>query len=366
MAEVSGTVSILDAALRGGALALLLFLAALLLRDARRVPAGLIGSAYALGVGAYVIVSAPHLGAVQAGWLVSLKIVASGNPILLWLLAATLFDDAFKLRWYHGAAWVGLAALCLVSAVSGQPALQVASSLLALAATGLAAWHALAGRQDDLVEGRRRLRTVLVLAAALHAGVTIVSGLIVGAVPANAVLAAFNIVGLLAVTFAFAFALLSVTPDGALMTLAANEPLRAAGTVRATRRHVETDGDADAEQLAALDRLMRNERVYRREGLSIASLAGMLHLPEYRLRRLINRRLGYRNFNAFLNDHRLADVMAALADPTQAEVPILTIALDAGFQSLGPFNRAFKERTGITPTEFRRRELSGSPALAAE
>ena len=30
---------------------------------------------------------------------------------------------------------------------------------------------------------------------------------------------------------------------------------------------------------------------------------------------------------------------------------MLTIAMDAGFQSLGPFNRAFKADTGVTPTE---------------
>jgi AraC-like DNA-binding protein len=28
--------------------------------------------------------------------------------------------------------------------------------------------------------------------------------------------------------------------------------------------------------------------------------------------------------------------------------------MDAGFQSLGPFNRAFKAETGITPTLYRR------------
>ena len=38
----------------------------------------------------------------------------------------------------------------------------------------------------------------------------------------------------------------------------------------------------------------------------------------------------------------------------QAEVPVLTIAMDAGFQSLNPFNRAFKAETGLTPTEYRR------------
>ncbi len=30
--------------------------------------------------------------------------------------------------------------------------------------------------------------------------------------------------------------------------------------------------------------------------------------------------------------------------------------MDAGFQSLGPFNRAFKAVTGVTPTEYRRLE----------
>jgi AraC-like DNA-binding protein len=82
------------------------------------------------------------------------------------------------------------------------------------------------------------------------------------------------------------------------------------------------------------------------------------------LRRLINQQLGYRNFNVFLNDHRIQEAKAALADPTQAEVPVITIAMDAGFQSLGPFNRAFKATTGVTPSEYRR--LNGSPVKSSK
>jgi AraC-like DNA-binding protein len=44
----------------------------------------------------------------------------------------------------------------------------------------------------------------------------------------------------------------------------------------------------------------------------------------------------------------------------------LTIALDAGFQSLGPFNRAFKAHTGMTPTDFRRDRLERASPRAAE
>ena len=101
-------------------------------------------------------------------------------------------------------------------------------------------------------------------------------------------------------------------------------------------------------------RLMAGERIYRHEGITIGTLATKLAVPEYRLRRLINQQLGYRNFNVFLNNHRIEEAKAALADPSQAEVPVITIAMDAGFQSLGPFNRAFKATTGVTPTEYRR------------
>ncbi len=117
-------------------------------------------------------------------------------------------------------------------------------------------------------------------------------------------------------------------------------------------------GDADAAPIKSwsmrLLRLMADERIYRHDNITIGTLATKLRIPEYRLRRLINQRLGYRNFNVFLNNHRIEEAKAALADPTQAEVPVITIAMDAGFQSLGPFNRAFKATTGVTPTEYRR------------
>jgi AraC-like DNA-binding protein len=37
--------------------------------------------------------------------------------------------------------------------------------------------------------------------------------------------------------------------------------------------------------------------------------------------------------------------------------PILSIALDLGFASIGPFNRAFKAITGLTPGDFRQQAV---------
>jgi len=105
------------------------------------------------------------------------------------------------------------------------------------------------------------------------------------------------------------------------------------------------------------------QHVYREPGLGIASLAALLKVPEYRLRRLINVKLGYRNFNHMLHAYRLADAAAALADPEKRHLPILTIALTAGYQSINPFNRAFKESKGVTPSAFRAQALrsNGQP-----
>src|SRR3990167_322688 len=97
--------------------------------------------------------------------------------------------------------------------------------------------------------------------------------------------------------------------------------------------------------------------VWREEGLAVASLAAKVGVPEHQLRALINGQLGHRNFSAFLNSYRLEEARRLLSDPAQARRQVLQIALDVGYGSIAPFNRAFKEATGMTPTEFRKAKL---------
>ena len=95
---------------------------------------------------------------------------------------------------------------------------------------------------------------------------------------------------------------------------------------------------------------MTEQHAYRREGLTVAALAADLGMGEALLRTLINHELGYRNFNDFLHHHRLQEAAARLA---AEDLPILTIALECGYGSIGPFNRAFRQRFGMTPTAYR-------------
>ena len=93
-----------------------------------------------------------------------------------------------------------------------------------------------------------------------------------------------------------------------------------------------------ASEAWAVDRLaslMSREQAWRETGLAIGDLANRVGIPEYRLRRLINQQFGYRNFAAFLNEYRLAEAAKQLGDRHRARVPILTIALDLGWGSIG-------------------------------
>jgi len=143
--------------------------------------------------------------------------------------------------------------------------------------------------------------------------------------------------------------------------------LQARGSMFGAARRPVADGRAEAADLVMLrnlEALMAAER-WRHEGLTISQLAEELAAPEHRLRRLINQRLGHRNFADFLNAHRIEAARQRLADPEQAHTTIAAIAFSLGYGSLGPFNRAFRATTGSTPTEWRRQalgeSLGGSP-----
>ncbi len=88
--------------------------------------------------------------------------------------------------------------------------------------------------------------------------------------------------------------------------------------------------------------------------LKVSLFADQIGEQEYKVTRCITNHLQYRNFNHFLNSHRIDRAKHLLHDPHSHHRTIAAIAFDCGFNSLGPFNRAFKQHTGMTPREFRR------------
>jgi AraC-like DNA-binding protein len=347
------TLAAFDFALRAATVALLLVLAASLYRDFGKLVAGRLAVAFALGSAVHAAISG--IGPISGVSLSHAPLIAlsTGNVVVFWLFCRALFDDDFSLRWWHALIWLAVAAFsfvnCLWVAPAGFARLSiVAINLVALGFIALAVGQTIASWSADLVEGRRRLRIFIVAAAALYGGVNAVLQILASGGDTAAIANTANAAVLVGIVAAISSAMMRV--DGADLFSAAT----VAPVVFAQAAVARESDAAEQKQVEALMRLMADERIYRHDNVTIGMLATRLKIPEYKLRRLINRRLGYRNFNVFLNNHRIEEAKAALADPTQAEVPVITIAMDAGFQSLGPFNRAFKATTGVTPTEYRR------------
>ena len=340
-----------DLALRAASVALLLVLAASLFRDFRHVVAGRLAIAFALGSAAHAATSWIGIASPVSAWHAPLIALSTGNVVVFWLFCRTLFDDAFRLRWWHGAIWLAVAVFSFVNCMWIAPAGNAraaitAVNVIALGFIILAVAQTVRSWSADLVEGRRNLRIFIVVATALYGGLNAATQMLVLRGDAAEIANVANSALLACIVAMITCAMMQMTARD-LFPVASEAPAKVPAVDAAEQKLVD-----------ALTRLMADERIYRHDNVTIGTLATRLSIPEYRLRRLINQRLGYRNFNVFLNEHRIAEAKAALADPAQVEVPVITIAMDAGFQSLGPFNRAFKATTGVTPSEYRKANAS--------
>lgn len=361
------TLDQLDLLARGGTVALLALWSWALMRDYRGATVARLAVLMNATIICYVVGGLIWIGqpARPNFWMLLIDGASVLAPAAFWLWADMWFSDRRRVgRWR----WL------LVTTFALLPAYQIGLRLttgdyslvtwllvrIGMAGFGIAGlWAAWRGRDNDLVESRRRLRMTLVWAiGGFVLWVNVVEILVMGE-RWDGYLRTLTQFAILLVTFAVSAALYSfanphlfappspVEPDAPPAPDAA-EPAPASPLAARLRQH------------------MTHERPYRAEGLTIAALAAQLGEQEYRLRRLINGELGFRNFTAFLNSYRLSEVREALADPAQREVPILTIALDAGFGSLGPFNRAFREAEGKTPSAWRTAALSGAAMPGAE
>lgn len=314
-----------------------------------------------IGVIAYLINSTPLKGP-QAALDPLINLVSLSTPLFVWLFARNLFERPPEKRvvliiipvllfgWMMGqfVPWTFPAGFLIVHLVS-------LGLIVDLVRVGLL------GREDDLLEQRRLIRLWLpLLFAAQTASILLfeVAGLVLDA---------------------------DIQPDWArlinsliILTLMLFSGLAFLRTDR--QLLLETEGEASpaihaspAKDLSASEAVLHEKLIeamaagkYRKAGLTIAALADELDTPEHRLRALINRRLGYRNFSAFLNRHRIARAREMLVDKDSVDLPVLTIAMDLGYNSLATFNRAFKSETGTTPSDFRQLALGSASSKNAD
>jgi AraC-like DNA-binding protein len=100
-----------------------------------------------------------------------------------------------------------------------------------------------------------------------------------------------------------------------------------------------------------LDSVMKKEKLYLNEEITLKDVASILDITHHQLSQLLNERLNM-NFNTFVNTYRVDFAKELLVEKT--EWTVLNIAYEAGFNSKSTFYDAFTKIAGVTPLEFRK------------
>jgi len=96
---------------------------------------------------------------------------------------------------------------------------------------------------------------------------------------------------------------------------------------------------------------MKKEKPYLNKNLTIGELAEAIKVPTYQLSQLINGHIG-QSFFELINSYRVKEVKKRFFEPKYANLTLLGIAMECGFNSKASFNRIFKQITNQTPSDY--------------
>lgn len=101
---------------------------------------------------------------------------------------------------------------------------------------------------------------------------------------------------------------------------------------------------------------MRDQKLFLKPGLVLTDLADEVGLTTKQTTELLNFELET-NFYDFVNDYRVEEVKNRIVADEFKHLTLLAIGLDSGFQSKSSFNRVFKNRTGMSPSEYKKSKV---------
>ena len=352
----------LVAQVNSAAIALLLTMAASIATVRSKV--AFLVSALLVLMAAYLSIYAIGLGSTYSSVIFILSRLSTLIPAVLWLIAVHLFRDGEKIPVYvWPIIWayvltrgLGMALLHLnvISFTLTNYALFIILPQIAMIGFAChAIYITIQGYNADLIENRRNLRIYFVIAASILTILTrfeawtlyygMYRGLELDSISRG-------LWGTLATTFALVFSasffIWGFRVNASLMPLFDNRcPKLPFVDVRKHRLL-----RSDRHLVTKIRSVIEEEKRYQEAGLTIDVLANELGIHKDKLRKTITNYFGSKNFNQFLNLHRLEQVAQ---DLRRTDEPISTIAYNAGFASLSVFNTLFKSNFGVTPSKYR-------------
>lgn len=104
---------------------------------------------------------------------------------------------------------------------------------------------------------------------------------------------------------------------------------------------------------------IETQQLYLEETLSLQSFAQQVDVPKHHISETFNQYLG-KNFSQLINDYRVEAAKKILLSPQYNHYTIEAIGYEVGFKSRNTFYQAFKKKTGISPSAYKKRNLDNS------
>lgn len=109
--------------------------------------------------------------------------------------------------------------------------------------------------------------------------------------------------------------------------------------------------DEEATEIAGKVRALLDAGAYTDPALTVTTLGRSIGAHPNRLSHCINRVYGS-NFSQVVHDYRIRHFLARVEEGGLEQGNFLQLATEAGFPSKSTFNRVFKERFGVAPSEY--------------
>lgn len=113
--------------------------------------------------------------------------------------------------------------------------------------------------------------------------------------------------------------------------------------------------ETSPEAIGLIRRTMEEQQLYLKHNLNIEEFAKHVGIHYREVSSIINRHFET-NFFEFVNEYRVNKAKQMLMDPQHAEMTILDILLESGFNSKSSFHRFFKRYTGMSAADFRKQK----------
>jgi AraC-like DNA-binding protein len=107
--------------------------------------------------------------------------------------------------------------------------------------------------------------------------------------------------------------------------------------------------EQDRDNLARVEHILIQNRLYLDENLTLIRLARKVGLPARQISSSINRITG-KNVSQYINDYRITEACRLLRETA---LSVTTIMFESGFQTKSNFNREFRRVTSLSPATWR-------------